>query len=325
MKKKTLLLLLASIFLASCLSIRPEPTEIPSQPDFVTATLAPAKTSLPSAISTVPAETIAPALTFPANCTNAAILLRDVTILDNTRVKAGEKFIKTWEFQNTGTCPWVGYTIRFSTGDSMNAPLSAPIADTPPNGNVQVSVELTAPSADGAYTATFTLNDTAGNAVPIGTEKSFWVKIYVGEYVPPSASSGIISTPSGNCVYGGNPNYVSEVVSLINSERANVGLPALTFNTQLAAFAQHHAEDMAYNNFLSHDGTDGTFTQRMRNSGVGVFSEILAIGAPQNAIDQWRMDEHWDFVLNPDATQIGVGYAYNSCSDYGGYFTADFQ
>ena len=62
----------------------------------------------------------------------------------------------------------------------------------------------------------------------------------------------------------------------------------------------------------------------MTHSGHGIFGEILAIGTPQNAIDQWRKDEHWNIVLGSGYNKIGVGYAYNSCSDFGGYFTVDF-
>ena len=58
--------------------------------------------------------------------------------------------------------------------------------------------------------------------------------------------------------------------------------------------------------------------------GTQITGEILAIGTPQDAITQWRRDEHWDYVLGV-YTQIGVGYAYNSCSDYGGYFTVDLS
>ena len=121
---------------------------------------------------------------------------------------------------------------------------------------------------------------------------------------------------------------MSQIISLINAERANADLHALTVNTEIAAFAQIHAKDMAFNNFLSHDGSDGSFGERMAgyniaHPGYGIFGEILAIGTPQNAMDQWRMDEHWDYVFG-GFTLIGVGYAYNSCSDFGGYFTVDF-
>jgi uncharacterized protein YkwD len=329
MAKKILLSILVLIFLTSCVSIAMDEQNIstPTQ-NFVTATLMPTKVQLIPATLTVTPESSAtptPTTTISASCTDAAILLRDVTIQDDTRVNAGEIFTKTWEFQNTGTCPWAGYTIKFSSGDPMSAPLSAPIADTPPNEKVQASVELTAPTADGKYAGYFTLLNSNGETIPIGTQKTFWVKFIVGAYTTTPAISGAIPTPSGNCTYGPNANYTSEIISLINAERTNAGLNTLTVSQQLVTFAQHHAEDMAFNNFLSHDGTDGTFSERMMNSGFGVFSEILAIGTPQNAMDQWRRDEHWDFVLNAGATQVGVGYAYNSCSDYGGYFTVDFQ
>jgi uncharacterized protein YkwD len=106
-------------------------------------------------------------------------------------------------------------------------------------------------------------------------------------------------------------------------------LSALTVNPEIAAFAQGHAEDMAYNNFLSHDGSDGSFGERMMHHAIAhpnarIFGEILAIGTPKDAMDQWRMDEHWNYVLGSGFTRIGAGYAYNSCSDYGGYFTVDF-
>ena len=39
-------------------------------------------------------------------------------------------------------------------------------------------------------------------------------------------------------------------------------------------------------------------------------------------MDQWSTDAgHWEIVLNPLATEMGVGYAYNANSNFGGYFT----
>ena len=336
---RKLIFLFLILSLTSCISVDVNPSVSPP-PDFVTATLPPTKAVLmtetitpslevasdtPSVpiSATPPLTTLAP----PAisNCRDAAVLLRDVTIPDHSQVKAGETFIKTWEFQNVGTCSWTGYTLRFSSGDEMRAPLSTPVADTAPNGTVQVSMPLTAPSADGRYSGYFTLNNANGDVVPIGTEKTFWVKFMVGTY----ATIPTNSPPSGNCVTGPNADYVNQIVSLINLARTDAGLNTLTFNAELAAFAQHHAEDMAYNNFLSHDGSDGSFGERMMgfslaHVGTQITGEILAIGTPQNAMDQWRRDEHWDYVLGV-FTQIGVGYAYNSCSDYGGYVTVDLS
>jgi uncharacterized protein YkwD len=324
MAKKFLFTILLSIFLTSCISIARGAQDIPTQ-NFVTATLMPTEAQvIPATLTITPGSITTPTLakTTAANCTNAAILLRDVTIQDDTQLTAGEKITKTWEFQNMGTCPWVGYTVNFSSGDQMDAPVSAPVADTLPGSKVQVSVELTAPTADGTYAGYFTLHDATGKAIQIGAESTFWVKFRVGNYVAAPVTSGVIQAPAGNCTYGPNANYVSEILSLINAARADAGLPAYTVSADLSAFAQGHAEDMAYNNFLSHNGSNASFTERMIS--YGVFGEILAIGTPQNAMDQWRRDEHWDFVLG-GGTLIGIGYAYNSCSDYGGYFTVDLQ
>ena len=327
---KKVMLLLAVLLLSACITVDMQP-QVTAQPNFVTATLAPTPVGL-----MVPTLTPSPAVatetpasittnTAISNCKDIAVLLRDVTIPDNMQVKAGEKFIKTWEFQNTGTCTWTNYTVKFSNGDEMHAPLSTLVPDTAQNNKVQVSMELTAPSADGRYTGYFTLNNSNGETVPIGTEKTFWVKFMVGTY----ASLPTSSAPSGNCSQGPNADYVNQIVSLINAARAEAGLSTLTFNAEIAAFSQHHAEDMAYKNFLNHDGSDGTFGERMAHfdqthSGILLTGEILAIGTPQNAMDQWRKDEHWNYVLG-NFTQIGAGYAYNSCSDYGGYFTVDFS
>jgi uncharacterized protein YkwD len=236
---------------------------MPTKPGFVPATL-----------TAVPEITIAPtlAVTAPANCTDSAVLLRDVTVADNTKMKAGETFIKTWEFKNNGTCPWVDYKISFASGDQMSAPLSAPIPDTAPKNTVQASVELTAPSVDGTYTGYFTLNNSSGKDIPIGIEKTFWVKIVVGsgttalsQATTSVSNNNVVNTPyvppsgNSNCNYSPNGGYASEVISLINQARAAAKLPMLSVNSQLMAAAQTHSADMACNNFLDHTGSDGSW------------------------------------------------------------------
>ncbi len=132
-------------------------------------------------LTPAPVETRTPtlAVTIPPNCKNNAALSRDVTIPDGTKINAGETFTKTWEFVNIGTCPWINYALKFAAGDRMSAPDSAPIPPTLSGSKVEISVELTAPSESGEYTGYFTLNDMNGKDVPIGTEKTFWVKIVV--------------------------------------------------------------------------------------------------------------------------------------------------
>jgi len=92
---------------------------------------------------------------------------------------------------------------------------------------------------------------------------TFWVKLIVGAHARIPATLGATPIQSGNCLHSQNANYVNEIITLINTERANVGLQTLTASTQIAAFAQRHAEDRAFNNFLSHDGSDGSFREKM--------------------------------------------------------------
>ncbi len=312
-------------------------------PDFVTSTLPPTKggyvpsTLAPTAENTVTPTNTVPAVTAPPNCIDSAVLVRDATIPDGTRVKAGEAFTKAWEFINNGTCPWVNYTIVFAAGDQMSAPLSASIPTTLSGDGVTISVDLVAPTASGEYTAYFTLKNSAGKQVPIGAEKTFWVKIVVGNGSnsnSPDLAAAATATPNkpaggnGNCAYATNGAYVQELTALINQARTSANLPRLAVNDQLRAAAQAHSADMACNNFLDHTGSDGSWiNDRLAKAGYSFshFGEIIAVGTPQNAMDQWSADSlHWQTILDPNATEIGVGYAYYSSSDLGGYFTVDF-
>lgn len=101
MTKKFIVAILTLFLLNSCISIKQGSAISTSQQNFVTATLVfPASQRTPTA-PTLPTytSTPSPAIIATANCTNAAILLRDVTVPDYTQVMAGETFTKTWEFK----------------------------------------------------------------------------------------------------------------------------------------------------------------------------------------------------------------------------------
>lgn len=336
MHKKIVPILFIAGFLSSCISISVDAQET-ARANFVTVTLGPTREGFVAATLTrVPEATQAFEVTASANCKDSAVLLQDVTISDNTQLKAGEKFTKTWQFQNSGKCPWVDYSLGFAAGDRMGAPLSAPIQTTLPGDKVNVSVELTAPSADGAYSGYFTLQDASGKNLLIGIEKTFWVKIIVGSIIPTSQATvqSNLNTPylpgggNSNCAYSQNAAYVQQVITSINQARAAVGLHTLTVHAQLTSAAQSHSADMACNNFLDHTGSDGSWIgDRLKAAGYNTYNyeEIIAIGTPQNAMDQWAADApHWESVLNPNMTGFGVGYAYFAKSDFGGYITVDF-
>ncbi|MCA1900293.1 MAG: CAP domain-containing protein [Chloroflexi bacterium] len=335
------ILLIIPLLLASCISVDADSgTPLTAGPAFVTSTLPPTKQAyVPATMTATPEVVFSPtaAVTAPPNCSDRAVLLRDVTIQDNTQVRPGETFTKTWEFQNVGDCPWINYKLVFAAGDQMGAPLSAPIPTTLSNEKAEVSVELTAPAASGTYTGYFTLHNANDKIVPIGAEQTFWVKIIVGgtNAAAPAASptqreSGSAGGGrSAHCNYAQNAGYVNQTASLINAERAKAGLPALTINSQLAALAQAHAADMACNDKISHSGSDGsTPASRAAAAGyAGSFTEeiIYGGGGPEAAVTWWMNDKiHRDAILKEKTTEMGVGYAYFSNGSYGDFIVVEF-
>src|SRR5512140_2915601 len=341
---RPLLLILCALALgaASCVTIgMPKPVD--TTPQFVTATLPATKT--PYVRPTVTPTAATPSTPIPTanpNCKDAAVLLQDVTIADGTNVAYGAKFTKTWQFRNTGQCPWHGYTIAFVSGDRMSAPETAPVDDTLAKATVNVSVDLVAPTTDGIYTGVFELRNAAGKPLAIGIEKTFWVKIAVGAASVPTqivasaaatvvaTTTGTVTTPRapGSCKYVVSGSYPGEIVNLINQARTGAGLPALTVNTQPAAAAQAHSTDMACFSLLSHSGSNGsTPAQRISAAGYpgnSVEEMIYAGGYPQDAFDWWMGDPtHHDVIFDTRMVSIGVGYTYVSDSAYGGYYTVD--
>jgi uncharacterized protein YkwD len=205
------------------------------------------------------------------------------------------------------------------SGDDLGAPDSVPVPETEASSTVEVSMDLIAPADDGAYTANFVLRNAEGKAIPLGIETTFWVKIVVGE-------GGSTSEQTlGSCTYTENPEYVQTLIELINQARADVGRAALTINTELTEAARRHSLDMACSDFMKHSGSDGSWTgDRVTEAGYTnpYYLEILAIGLPQDAMNQWRIEPRdWDMLINSRVREIGVGYVFSKFSAYGGYWT----
>lgn len=107
--------------------------------------------------------------------------------------------------------------------------------------------------------------------------------------------------------------YVSSVISLVNSERAAAGLPALTVNWTLVANSQ------AWSNYMA---SSDNFTHSGQNVGENIAAGYDSPGA---VVSAWMSsDGHRANILNPNYTQVGAGYAYNANSTYGHYWTLQF-
>ena len=305
MNKLTFLVVLSAAGLAACAS--------------KTATPAPA-TGTPQAAS-------------PSGCTDSASFVADVTVPDNTNFKQGQSFTKTWRIRNTGTCKWdANYQLVFSSGQQMDAPASVPLAGTAADGTLEISVDLKAPGADGAYTGNFELHNPSGQSFEIDKGRYLWVKVTVGTAAARPTAAPLSESPS--CSYTANADFIAQLLTLVNSARSANGLPALTPDARLSAAAQAHSQDMGCHSQLSHTGSQGSsLASRLAAEGYTFSTALENIyaqppqfgGNPQAAMDWWMADAtHRDAILDARVTQIGIGYAFVQGSDLGGYFTLDF-
>lgn len=120
-------------------------------------------------------------------------------------------------------------------------------------------------------------------------------------------------------------NYESEVVRLVNAERAKNGLSALTTNWELSRVARYKSQDMVDKKYFSHTSpTYGSPFDMMKSFGISyrTAGENIAYGqrTPEQVVTAWMNSSgHRANILNSSFTQIGVGYVAN-----GNYWTQMF-
>lgn len=138
-----------------------------------------------------------------------------------------------------------------------------------------------------------------------------------------SAPSTKPSQPSGSAGTTDQSKFASEVVALVNKERANAGLKPLTVHAKLTTVAVDKAKDMSDNNYFSHTSpTHGSPFDMMKAYGIsfGYAGENIAKGqrTPQEVMNSWMNSQgHRENILSPNFTMIGVGY-------YNGYWVQEF-
>jgi hypothetical protein len=121
-----------------------------------------------------------------------ATFVKDVTVADGTVMDPGQKFTKTWELKNSGTCTWTtDYKVVFYIGSAMGGNTSQALSSAvSPGGSIDISIHMTAPTTAGNYKGDWMFSDPSGTT--FGTELSgrvpFWVQIVVGSTAPPTAT-----------------------------------------------------------------------------------------------------------------------------------------
>ena len=130
---------------------------------------------------------------------NSAGFIADVTVPDGSLFQPGAAFVKTWRLKNTGTCTWTSaYGLAFDSGDPLGATSSTPMPAVPPGGQVNLSLDMNAPTTPGHYRGYWKMHDAQGVKFGLGANANspFWVDINVSgpPTEPPNAGLNIQGT-----------------------------------------------------------------------------------------------------------------------------------
>jgi hypothetical protein len=130
----------------------------------------------------------------------------DVTYPDNTVVKPGQTFTKTWKLTNGGTGTWnSNFRLVFVSGDAMGGPASKTLNQSvAPGASIQISVDLKAPSTSGkTYQGKWMLQTDNGTTFGLGANADgvFWVLVKVDQPFVITGATTVASPTSytGTC------------------------------------------------------------------------------------------------------------------------------
>lgn len=132
------------------------PTSTPTE----AATATPLASETPAVTNTV--AVVVPTTNPTASCYGLTFV-SDVTIPDNSNLTPGEKFTKTWKVRNSGSCAWQsGFKLNFTGGEAMGGSSVSLSSEVPAGNEVNLSVELTAPSTAATYRGNWRMATASG-------------------------------------------------------------------------------------------------------------------------------------------------------------------
>jgi uncharacterized protein YkwD len=157
----------------------------------------------------------------------------------------------------------------------------------------------------------------------------------------PATAAATTSTPAvatGNDFTCGIPNFQAEFLALVNSARAKGAVcgertmkPSrpLGWSGSLGLASSIHSEDMAVNDFFSHDSPrTGTLRERIHGTGYQYeeAGENLAGGQTTiaKAVNDWlKSPSHCANMLNPNFLEMGAACKNGSKTYYKTYWTLE--
>jgi hypothetical protein len=179
--------------------LTPSATPVLPTPTTQVATFTP----IPPTTTSTPITPTATATSGVSGGIDAAVFTMRETIPDGTIFSPGTKFVKSWQFINSGSSTWTtAYSLAFVNGDAMSGPSTVPVpVVVAPGKLVDIPVNLVAPSTPGSYKGYWRLRN------PSGT--SFGSTVFVQINVVAVAPSTATSTPSGSVTPAATPTPTS--------------------------------------------------------------------------------------------------------------------
>lgn len=182
------LLILGSLLLSACGAREVEPTATPTVSIETIQTMAVAEFASGLTQTAIAMPTGTPTLTPSPTMTNTPIptitvgiptslgtgvlpttscyglsFVADVNIPDNTSMKPGESFTKTWRVKNNGTCAWdAGFKLNFIGGDAMSGTAFVLDKSVNPGAEAELSVPMVAPANTGTIRGNWRMSTAAG-------------------------------------------------------------------------------------------------------------------------------------------------------------------
>lgn len=130
---------------------------------------------------------------------------------------------------------------------------------------------------------------------------------------PPEPPAEPPAPPSNSSMSDAELEMALTVLDLVNVERANEGLPALTWDDDAAEVAYAHSVDMDVRGYFDHTNPDGQKPwDRLSAAGVpwSTAGENIAMGyaTPEAVMVAWMNSPgHRDNILREGFTHLGIG------------------
>ena len=121
-------------------------------------------------------------------------------------------------------------------------------------------------------------------------------------------------------------NFAQEVLYLVNVERTKVGLKPLKLSDDMNRFADVRAKELP--TLFSHTRPGGSSCFTAVKVSYHYVGENIAAGqsTPEEVVEGWMNSQgHRENILNPNYTQLGVGYTYAPNTDYKHFWVQLFK